>query len=408
MKKNKKLLLLGFICILLIVFYFYVKNIDLYKAYLSGSHNKIKLVSILTPSALSGKIGPNDESILHFYVSADNEKFVAYLLKKGLEISLNDKINKTPIFYAKSKKMIKCLIEKGASLYDRDAYGELPIHNAAKYNYVEAIRTYVDFGVPIDAPSLYSGYSPLFKACAECRLESVSLLLDLGANPNFISDGSKMLDQNSMKGDSPLHISAARLCSDAVKVLLFRGANPFVENSSQDKVVNMVFRAISKYSGNIRMGIVHGQRDEDWLKRESVQILTILIDKGVDLNERDYRNRPPIEILLNEVGDVSLYQNLVDIGLNINEKCSQGEVMINMVIARRELEVLKFFERNGAEITYQQLEFAAILGRKEIGEYLISKGFQTRSKGFIKTLKGLGRSEIVDMIEGHKKNRSLN
>lgn len=105
-----------------------------------------------------------------------------------------------------------------------------------------------------------AGFTPLFRAVMQNRIEFVSFILDMGANPNIQthegftplmaaaeSNNLEMLeillenradpDIRSMHGATSLHIAASLGHSSVIKMLLKSGADPMIRDNTNIKKI---------------------------------------------------------------------------------------------------------------------------------------------------------------------------
>ncbi|XP_066562045.1 ankyrin repeat and SOCS box protein 9 isoform X1 [Amia ocellicauda] len=102
-----------------------------------------------------------------------------------------------------------------------------PLHEVARKGHTACIELLLSHGADIDHQLKHLG-TPLYAACAQQRLESVTKLLQLGANVN----SSKDLD-------SPLHAAARHSRLDLVQVLLNHGADVTSRNTDGKRPVDL-------------------------------------------------------------------------------------------------------------------------------------------------------------------------
>lgn len=111
--------------------------------------------------------------------------------------------------------------------YSQDGWTAL--HLAAFFGHKGIVQVLLTKGAQIDNPSRSKasfGNSPLQAAIAMGQSEIVRLLLDHGANPNFVQQPSLL---------TPLHIAASRKDIDIVRLLLERGASREVASADGKK-----------------------------------------------------------------------------------------------------------------------------------------------------------------------------
>lgn len=147
---------------------------------------------------------------------------------------------------------IEVLIKKGASLTQISSDGYTPIHLASRKGHLEAVRLFLDHGVPPDIRDK-AGHTPLQYATFRGSLETVELLLERGANimaqnhagetalhtcirysPDkdvvslLLRRGFK-IDVSNARGQTPLHTAARRGHGSIVKLLIDYGADATLE-----------------------------------------------------------------------------------------------------------------------------------------------------------------------------------
>lgn len=71
---------------------------------------------------------PNEKPYLHWALKTDNEEFFNDLLKTDIDVNIEDKSSKTPIFYCKKVEQINKLTKKGAFVNYQDDNGNTPLH----------------------------------------------------------------------------------------------------------------------------------------------------------------------------------------------------------------------------------------------------------------------------------------
>jgi ankyrin repeat protein len=79
--------------------------------------------------------------------------------------------------------MVALLLARGARIEVWGEDGEGPLHEAALGGSVEVITLLLDHGAAIDAPDRESGATPLMIAASLGRTNAVAVLLRRGANP---------------------------------------------------------------------------------------------------------------------------------------------------------------------------------------------------------------------------------
>jgi len=97
---------------------------------------------------------------------------------------------------------------------------KVDIHTAVTEGNVKAVQQHIAAGTNIDEKDPFGGSSPLISACLFGKTDIAKLLIDAGANLNFINND----------GSTPL-ITAAFFCRpDIVKMLLEKKADKTIRN----------------------------------------------------------------------------------------------------------------------------------------------------------------------------------
>lgn len=245
-------------------------------------------------------------SPLHVAVINGHVEIAEILINKGADVDrlvqtsfLNRKMRVPPLFLADSVAMAKCLLHHRANLLlvpsdsksigKQNAadstmtitvlqYAELqdhlalrgvfetwggdvaltPLHTAAGAGNVAAVKSYIEYGVFLDAMGEYydgvNQRTPLHWAAVMGRSQVISLLLRSGANPNALD----------RFGRSPLHWAARSHDVESVKALITFDADP----------------TITDYHGNTVIAIATA----DNIASEG--IIQTLVDGGADINAR--------------------------------------------------------------------------------------------------------------------------
>uniref|UniRef100_A0A668AG47 SOCS box domain-containing protein n=1 Tax=Myripristis murdjan TaxID=586833 RepID=A0A668AG47_9TELE len=147
------------------------------------------------------------------------------LIENGANVNSATVDGKTPLSEACARGHVTCvslLLQHGAAPLGT-SQASSPIHRAAAKGHAECIDTLVEYGADVDQCFDQSG-SPLYVACSNRHLSTVRKLLQLGASVN-----------NSMAGDSPLHIAARLSSPELVSVLLDHGADRSLKDSEGKK-----------------------------------------------------------------------------------------------------------------------------------------------------------------------------
>ncbi len=167
-------------------------------------------------------------------------------------------------------KLARLLIDSNADLNYRDYSGNAPLHWAAKEGNTAVAKVLINAGADVNIQNNI-GETPLYWACGSLHLECVQYLLAAGADVNLYNNEY-----------SPLWKAAREGGWRIVELLIHNGAVP-------DQAV---LPAAAGHSG-------------------STQVIRLLIDSGLDVENRD--GREALEHLI-EKGDTEGFIALIDAG----------------------------------------------------------------------------------------------
>ena len=115
---------------------------------------------------------------------------------------------------------VKLLVEKGASLAQRDGYGKGSLHEAAFSGHTRLIEYFIYLGMDVNEPDT-NGWTPVFLAAYNNKKDAIDLLIKNGGNVNFIAH---------LNHESPLYRAAQSNYTECTIALLDGGADPYAAN----------------------------------------------------------------------------------------------------------------------------------------------------------------------------------
>jgi len=169
---------------------------------------------------------------------------VAMLLQHGADVNAQDEGGMSALHCAAYKGQIetaRLLIQHGADLSLTNSYGFTPLREAVGKGPPELVALLLDSGASVSVRD-QRGWQPLHAALrsnalsADARLAIVRLLLDHGADPNFLNPGGWEDDSNHdshigyrppgnpNRGNNPLAIAQNNGFTNIVDLLRNRGA----------------------------------------------------------------------------------------------------------------------------------------------------------------------------------------
>jgi len=117
-------------------------------------------------------------------------------------------------------EQVRALVQSGASVFEPDRYGWLPLHWAAGANRAPIVRFLVSVGSPLEARAT-DQWTALHLACIRGSSGAVAALVRAGADVDSVARG----------GDTPLHLALVPRKLKTIKVLLLAGANPLAKDN---------------------------------------------------------------------------------------------------------------------------------------------------------------------------------
>lgn len=188
--------------------------------------------------------------------------------------------------------------------------------SAARKGDVEAVKSLLDRGSPIDATD-ENGRTALEAAAARGRSNVVKFLLSRGARPN----SKEYLNP-------PIMYAAERGDADTVKILLDNGADPNAPGA------------------NARTALMAS------VARGHLEVVRLLLEKGADPNARDAYGSTALTVRGNYrwMGTPQIIKLLLDRGADPNAQHKDGKSALQSAAGQGDLEMIKPLLDNGADV----------------------------------------------------------
>ena len=227
--------------------------------------------------ALVNELDDRGESHLHIAVINNYESLISWLLDHGANINVRSRSGETPLGRAMiwdrtaDVSVITMLLRSGADANSGDDYGNTPLHTAATFAALEAMKALLRNGASPNARAR-RGETPLHYAArepfdpAKDHRGAARLLIDAGAEIN----------SQDTNGATPLHGAAMAENAEMAAFLLSDGASPNPENNA-----GMTPLHVAAIFGQSAVG-------------------EVLLAKGANVNHRDKRGRTPLHAALHE------------------------------------------------------------------------------------------------------------
>ncbi|MHC4680187.1 MAG: ankyrin repeat domain-containing protein [Planctomycetota bacterium] len=152
----------------------------------------------------------------------DLEKVKRIIERDPTQISVQDNLGKTPLYYASSEghtEIVEYLLAHGAAIELGNNLAERPLAKAAKFRHYNTVKVLLEHGATVNCKDKY-GNIPLHEAALWGGEKLINLLISYGADVNARDE-----HQNT-----PLHQAAMLNNIEAAKALVEHGAAIFAKN----------------------------------------------------------------------------------------------------------------------------------------------------------------------------------
>ena len=179
---------------------------------------------------------------LHYAAHYENHAAAELLIKAGANVRAANRYGATPLWLAcinGSAPMVERLLSAGADPNTRMAEGDTALMTAARTGNAATVKALIVRGADVNASENWKGQTALMWAAAANNAAAIEALVEAGANvqartkhrdvPLFQTGGfGRRAERNSdvtkQSGFTALHFAVRAGATDAVKVLLKRGA----------------------------------------------------------------------------------------------------------------------------------------------------------------------------------------
>ena len=305
--------------------------------------------------------GADGTPALHWLVRVDDFETARRLIRAGADASKPNRYGVTPMSLAAANgnaQMIALLLEAGADANVVDKQGETALMTATRVGNVDAVKTLLDHGATVDTRDPAFEQTALMMAVREDHPDVVKLLLDRGAAvnaqtrtgqapqwilPNSVPGfghgigivrggltdrGSRFLIPGAM---TPLLYAARDGRTDTARTLLAAGAE--LERTDANGITPLLMAITNNHVDTARFLIERGAnvKTVDWYGRTplwasvelrnmavdsstfengvdrapALELITLLLDKGVNVNVRTKEVPPIRRQMLRVTGDLS-------------------------------------------------------------------------------------------------------
>ena len=274
-----------------------------------------------------------EKTILHmlleeYYDMPSHHRLLDMILSRhDIDVNLLDYHGKSPIYYACKNDRIKLSILRRLLQMGADANICCGIINYNYHNHYD----YAEKETPL-----------LVFVSVFCKLEIVELLCEFGADINKATD----------KGFTALHVACTKRNVPLLTFLLGKGANVFVADNEGNTLLHMILNEnflIDKKS-------VRSKID----KSLNTTIISILINKGLDINSTDSKMRTPLNLALyfgaSSIIDIQLIKYFLSLGATVDAQDINGNSSLHYAIKWNNLDLINFLIDNGADYSIENNE----------------------------------------------------
>lgn len=255
---------------------------------------------------------------------------------------------------------------------------EYELQMAASAGDTSGIRKWIKKGANVNCRSVYEGVTPLMYAAQNGHLESVILLLHLGARVNdlpqnhvsallgaciaghvFVADtlilNGADVNTKNFDGITPLMVAASYNDSIMADMLIFYKANIDLQDNQGNTAIN--------FSAYYR----------------SWSVTELLLDKKANVNIADVNGFTPLMTAVQEE-DIYSVNLFIQHGANVNASNKSNLTALSFAIAMNQYEIARLLIENGADVhhkisnTKNQLSLAKEFADSEVQQLLQSYG----------------------------------
>lgn len=217
-------------------------------------------------------------------------------------------------FFAEAARLFS-----GESMGQLNNNGEAAIHRAAKYGHAGMIKVMIEKGVDVnltqDRPA-EAGVTPLHLACSYGHADVVRLLIDAGADDTL----------QNLNGETPAHFA-------------------LMKKKYGEALRTEQRAALLKELTHLDLPREDGQTPLMLLQRFDRELLSVFLDRGVDVNHADNRGRTAMMLL----SDKDMLKELIRAGADIHMADREGNTVLHYVLKNGDGETARYLIKKGAD-----------------------------------------------------------
>lgn len=271
------------------------------------------------------------DSPLHLAVRKNWKAQGEALLQAKADIFASNVKGETPLSIALASPVPVDWLFNSQTIIARDAYGDTPLHHAARLNLDKAIGFLCLKGADPNARNS-DGATPLASAVKADAQAAASALL---------GDGASLASRDAM-GDTALHIAVLWSARRCLPVLMDAGADPDARNLSGESPLHQATKKRDLDSLRFLMGRGASVQARDnrgatplfvAAKSGAIEAEKLLIASGAEIDARDLAGRSPLAAAV-DAGETECARVLVAAGASILARDTEGESPLTMAARR--------------------------------------------------------------------------
>ncbi|MCM8525131.1 MAG: ankyrin repeat domain-containing protein [Lentisphaeraceae bacterium] len=319
----------------------------------AANYNKLEAAKILVEAGanLNKKqtSGATGYTPLMWAVMSGKGDVVKYLLDKGAEIDVKDKrFGETALLlssYNYNPEATKLLLDNGAD-FKLSADNKIsPLQVASSRGFHKTVKLLLDAGADVNYVS--NDRSVLMSGIESEDQETVRLLIEAGADVNYINNLASY----------PLADAIYYGNLDTVKLLVENGADVNLTNEHQFTPLiaacNRGYFDIARYliNNGANVNVVSRKNISplgEAIDANELKFVQLLIERGANINVKDSRQMTP---LFNAVSnnDFELLKLLVENGADVNAVSKYGTLIGRALVKKTDVKILNFLLDSGSD-----------------------------------------------------------